>query len=141
MEEQKRVALVISLVLLARGFLGFVFNPAPLFGLFSTTLNHDFLHLLGGTAYLWVAVYVPRERTTCGWNKFLGWLYLFIGVLGVMDIGVVADKQFYGHNSFADNVFNFAIAFTSITCGYHFRKIRRVGVSFLKALNFPFGKT
>jgi len=141
MKEQNTVAGVIGSVLLFRGFLGFVSSPVLLFGVFSTTMNHNFLHILVGCAYVWVAVWAPSEKTACGWNKFLGWLYAIIAILGIMNVNWMSSNTFYGVNTLADNIFNIVIALGSLSCGYHFHKVKRAGTNFMKALNYPFGKT
>ncbi|MDD9954429.1 MAG: hypothetical protein OXR66_08925 [Candidatus Woesearchaeota archaeon] len=115
---QRTFALVVSLVLIAKGLLGFLLRGG-MFGLFSTTMNHNFFYTIAGAFYLWVGVW-GKEHVATGWNRFLGWTFLIIGGLGVLDVSWL--NSWLGVNTPGDDLFNIVIALVSLGVAYIYGK-------------------
>ena len=86
MGAQKTFALILGVVLLLVGVLGFINNPlVGDDGLFGTNMYQDVLHLIAGA----FGVYVGTKGMGPGFNMTLGWSGIALGVLGF--IGPIAD--------------------------------------------------
>lgn len=84
----KTAALIIGIVFLAVGLLGFV--PNPLFGisegvLFHADTVHSIVHIVSGLLFILVATSFPDA--TRAFMMIFGVVYFLIGVLGLMNIG------------------------------------------------------
>ena len=76
---QRTFALVLGIVLLLVGILGFIRNP--LVGedsFFGTNAVQDVLHLIAG----FVGIYAGTKGTGKGYNLTIGWIGLALGILG-----------------------------------------------------------
>ena len=79
MSIQKTFALVLGLVLLLVGVLGFINNSlVGNEGYFGTNVYQDVLHLIAGA----FGVYVGTKGEGRGYNLSLGWIGILLGVLG-----------------------------------------------------------
>ena len=88
MGAQKTFALILGVVLLLVGILGFISNPLvgdPATSFFGTNNYQNILHLLAGV----IGIYVGTKGKGPGYNMSIGWIGLVLGVLGF--IGPVAD--------------------------------------------------
>jgi len=86
MGAQKTFALILGIVLLLVGIMGFFSNPlVGDSGLFGTNTVQDILHLIAGA----FGVYVGTKGAGPGYNMTLGWIGIVLGVLGF--IGPIAD--------------------------------------------------
>ncbi len=86
MGAQKTFALILGVVLLLVGVLGFIDNPlVGDSGLFGTNTMQDVLHLIAGA----FGVYVGTKGMGPGFNMTIGWIGIVLGVLGF--IGPIAD--------------------------------------------------
>ena len=86
MGAQKTFALILGLVLLLVGILGFFDNSlVGDDGLFGTNTFQDVLHLIAGA----FGVYVGTKGIGPGFNMTIGWIGIILGVLGF--IGPIAD--------------------------------------------------
>lgn len=86
MGAQKTFALILGVVLLLVGILGFINNPlVGDSGLFGTNTMQDILHLIAGA----FGVYVGTKGMGPGFNMTIGWIGIVLGVLGF--IGPIAD--------------------------------------------------
>ena len=74
-DVQKTYAMVIGVVLVLLGLVGFV--QAPVLGLFGVNTAQDLLHLVGGALILWLA-YKGAAKAT---NMWVGIIALVVGVL------------------------------------------------------------
>lgn len=77
-EVQKTYAMVLGVVLVLLGLVGFVNNPV--LGLFGVNLYQNLLHLVGGAVVLWFG-YKGAGKAT---NMWLGVVALVVGVLGLV---------------------------------------------------------
>ncbi len=79
MGAQKTFALILGVVLLLVGVLGFFENPlVGDSGLFGTNTYQDVLHLIAGA----FGVYVGTKGMGPGFNMTIGWAGIVLGVLG-----------------------------------------------------------
>jgi hypothetical protein len=79
----KTLAIVLGIVLVLLGILGWVPNPLVGMGaLFDTNHLHDAVHLLSGVILLVVAFMSPMASSL--WLKILGVVYLLLTVLGFL---------------------------------------------------------
>lgn len=86
MNTQKTFALVLGVVLVLVGILGFVNNPlVGDEGFFGTNTFQDILHIVAGLIGVWVGT----KGMGPGYNMSLGWIGVVLGVLGF--IPVVSD--------------------------------------------------
>ncbi len=86
MGAQKTFALILGVVLLLVGILGFIDNPlVGDSGLFGTNTWQDVLHLIAGA----FGIYVGTKGNGPGFNMTIGWIGIVLGVLGF--IGPIAD--------------------------------------------------
>ena len=86
MGAQKTFALILGVVLLLVGVLGFIDNPlVGDDGLFGTNPMQNVLHLIAGA----FGVYVGTKGMGPGFNMTIGWIGIVLGVLGF--IGPIAD--------------------------------------------------
>ncbi|MEK6800876.1 MAG: DUF4383 domain-containing protein [Nanoarchaeota archaeon] len=76
---QKTFALILGIVLLLVGILGFIDNPlVGEAGFFGTNTIQDVLHLIGGA----FGIYAGTKGQGKGYNMILGWIGLVLGILG-----------------------------------------------------------
>ncbi len=113
--EHNNYAVALGLVLMARGILGFM-SQGKLFGVLSNSLDHDFIHLFAGMCFFWVGVWA-RDPCARAWEKFLGWTYLVVGIVGVINVAFFARNL--NVNTPLDNLFNIGVALVSLAAGYH----------------------
>ena len=77
-DVQKTYAMVLGVVLVLLGLVGFV--QAPVLGLFGVNTAQNLLHLVGGAVVLWFG-YKGAGKAT---NMWLGIVALVVGVLGLI---------------------------------------------------------
>ena len=75
---QKTYAMVIGVVLVLLGLVGFV--QAPVLGIFGVNLYQNLLHLVGGALILWFSFKGASKST----NMVLGVVALVVGFLGLV---------------------------------------------------------
>jgi hypothetical protein len=79
----KKLALLLGIVLLLVGLLGFVTNPlVGASGLFETNTLHNIVHLVIGIILLVVAFTAPAKSAL--WLKIFGVVFLLLVVLGFL---------------------------------------------------------
>ena len=79
MSAQKTFALVMGIVLVIIGLLGFFNNPiVGEDGFFGSNTYQNILHLIAGA----IGVYVGTKGQGHGYNMILGWIGVALGVLG-----------------------------------------------------------
>ena len=112
----KTFAMVLGVVMLLVGVLGYMLNPTGglLLGIFAVNGAHNAIHLATGIAGL-AAAFMGWARMFC---QVFGAIYLLVGVLGFvatdssgMLLGVV-------HNNMADNVLHLAIGGAAAFVGF-----------------------
>jgi hypothetical protein len=102
----KTITIVIGLVFLAVGLLGFV--PNPVIGdsenaIFHADTLHSWVHIVSGILFLLFAFARPRKVSI--FLKVFGAIYFLLGVLGLIDIGTSGFGRILGflHVNGADN--------------------------------------
>ena len=80
MRTQKTFALILGIVLLLVGVLGFVGDGFGIVrnGIFGTNALQDGLHIIAGLIGIWIGL----KGEGPGYNMVLGWIALVLGVLG-----------------------------------------------------------
>jgi hypothetical protein len=112
----KTFAMVLGVVLLLVGILGYVLNPTGghLLGIFAVDGVHNAIHLVSGIAGIAAA--------TMGWARLycqaFGVIYLLVGILGF--VATDANGILLGilHNNMADNFLHLAIGGASAFVGF-----------------------
>ena len=93
-DVQKTYALVLGVVLVLLGLVGFVNNPV--LGLFGVNPLQNVVHLLGGAAVIWFGYKAGAAKSTNMWlgiaGLVLGVLWFIPGVSGLL-------TQFFGINA------------------------------------------
>lgn len=79
----KTVSLVLGIVFVLVGILGWIPNPivGPS-GLFETNLVHDLVHIISGLLFLYVAFMAPDKAGLA--FKIFGVVYLLVAILGLL---------------------------------------------------------
>jgi hypothetical protein len=112
----KTFALVLGVVTLLVGILGFVMNPTGglLLGIFAVNQPHNLIHLVTGLAGI-AAAFLGFARVFC---QMFGVVYLLVGVLGL--VATVIQGMLLGliHNNMADNVLHLAIGASAAYVGF-----------------------
>jgi hypothetical protein len=112
----KTFAMVLGVVLLLVGILGYVLNPTAglLLGIFAVNGAHNAIHLVTGIAGL-AAAFMGWARLFC---QLFGVVYLLVAFLGFvatdgsgMLLGIV-------HNNMADNLLHLAIGGAAAYVGF-----------------------
>src|SRR5688572_1071108 len=84
----KTAAMLIGIVFIAVGLLGFIENP--IIGesdtaIFHADTTHNAVHIVSGVLFLLIGFAAPGSAAT--FLKIFGIVYFFLGVLGLMNIG------------------------------------------------------
>ena len=112
----KTFALVLGVVLLLVGILGYVLNPTGghLLGIFAVNGLHNAIHVISGIAGIAAAM--------MGWSRLycqaFGVIYLLVGILGF--VATDSNGMLLGliHNNMADNILHLAIGGASAFVGF-----------------------
>ena len=109
--ETKTASLIIGVIFLLVGLLGFI--PNPLFGehdaLFHTDTVHNMVHIVSGVLFLVFALFVPQSASL--FMKIFGVIYFLLGVMGLLNIGSEGTTTLLGflHVNGADNYLHIAL--------------------------------
>ena len=112
----KTFAMVLGVVLLLIGILGYVLNPTGghLLGIFAVDGIHNAIHLVSGVAGIAAA--------TMGWARLycqaFGVIYLLVGILGFVATDSNAMLLGFMHNNMANNFLHLAIGGASAFAGF-----------------------
>jgi hypothetical protein len=110
-------ALVIGIVFLLVGILGFILNPTEgsLLGIFAVNIEHNLIHVLVGVLGIAAAL--------TGWPRLyaqaLGVVYLLVGILGFVP-GLAPDGMLLGlvHINLADNLLHLVVGAAAAIVGF-----------------------
>lgn len=112
----KTFAMVLGVVLLLIGILGYVLNPAGghLLGIFAVNGAHNAIHLVSGVAGI-AAALMGWSRVYC---QVFGVIYLLVAVLGL--VATDSSGMLLGliHNNMADNILHLAIGGSAAYVGF-----------------------
>ncbi|GER82062.1 MAG: DUF4383 domain-containing protein [Thermogemmatispora sp.] len=110
-------ALVIGIVFLLVGILGFILNPTEgaLLGIFAVNIEHNLIHLLVGILGI-AAAFTGWPRL---YAQILGIVYLLVGILGFIP-GLAPDGMLLGlvHINLADNLLHLIVGAAAAIVGF-----------------------
>ena len=122
----KAAALLIGVVFIAVGLLGFIDNP--IIGtstnvIFHADATHNYVHIGSGLLFVLVALMAPRSAA--GFMKLFGIVYLLIGVLGFINIGSEGMGKVLGilHVNGADNFLHIGLGLIIFIAGTATRRV------------------
>ena len=106
------VSIVIGVLFLAIGLLGFISNP--IVGdsenvIFHADTTHNIVHIASGALFILFGVAFPASAG--GFMMFFGIVYLALGVLGLITVGTAGTGKLLGflHVNGADNILHIAL--------------------------------
>ena len=112
----KTFALVVGVVMLLVGIMGFVMNPTGglLLGIFAVNQPHNLIHVVTGLAGI-AASFQGFARLFC---QIFGVVYLLVAVLGL--VATDSQRMVLGliHNNMADNILHLAIGASAAYVGF-----------------------
>ena len=112
MGTQKMWAMIIGIVLLLVGILGFVMD-SPLLGFFGVNLAHNLVHIVTGGLFLWAGL--AKSDMAMPANKWLGVVYIVVAILGFF--GLLTFLMVNGGNDL-DNYLHLVIGVVSALIGW-----------------------
>ena len=121
----KTAALVIGLVFIAVGLLGYVDNPIigeSETAIFHADSVHNIVHIVSGVLFVLVAMASPANAGM--FCKVFGTVYLLLGVLGLFRIGSDGMTTLLGflHVNGADNYLHIALGIAILLAGFAVRR-------------------
>ena len=116
----KTAAIVIGLVFLAVGLLGFVSNPivgASHDAIFHTDKVHNIVHIVSGALFILIALAAPGSAST--FLKVFGIVYLGLGIYGIATMGSAETQKLLGflHVNKADNYLHIGLGIIIFLAG------------------------
>ena len=123
--SSKTAALLIGVVFIAVGLLGFIDNPiigTQEGAIFHADTTHNYVHIISGALFVLVGLMSPRSAP--GFMMFFGIVYLLIGILGLVAIGTSGMGQVLGflHVNGADNFLHIGLGLVIFLAGAATRK-------------------
>lgn len=119
--KTKTASLILGIVFLAVGLLGFV--PNPIIGMadgaiFHADTVHSIVHIVSGLLFVFVAVVAPSSAPLV--LKIFGAVYFLLGVLGMINIGPEGTTTLLGflHVNEADNYFHLVMGLIVFLAGF-----------------------
>jgi len=118
--KTKTASLLLGIIFLAAGLLGFV--PNPIIGMhdaiFHADTVHSIVHIVSGLFFLFFALAMPEKAHV--FMMAFGAIYFLIGVLGMINIGSEGTTQLLGflHVNGADNYFHMGMGAISFLAGF-----------------------
>lgn len=128
--SSKTAALLIGVVFIAVGLLGFIDNPivgTKEGAIFHADTTHNYVHIISGALFVLIALMAPRSAA--GFMILFGIVYLLIGILGFVQVGSEGFGQVLGflHVNGADNFLHIGLGILILLAGAATR--RRVAVA------------
>src|SRR5207247_2263985 len=93
----KTAAILLGLIFIAVGLLGYVDNPvigSTGKAMFHTDSTHNIVHIVSGALFLLIALAAPGSAG--GFLKIFGLIYLAIGIVGMIQIGSQDMMKLFG---------------------------------------------
>jgi len=117
----KTAAIIIGLLFVAVGLLGYVDNPivgSSEGAIFHTDNIHNIVHIASGALFLLVAFVAPGSAS--GFLKLFGIVYLIIGVIGFVQYGTDGMGKVLGflHVNGADNFLHVGLGIVIFLAGF-----------------------
>jgi len=116
----KTAAIIIGLIFVAVGLLGFVSNPIigdSANAIFHTDKVHNIVHIVSGALFLLVALTAPSSAGF--YLKIFGIVYLGLGLYGLFTMGMDESKELLGflHVNKADNYLHIGLGIVIFLAG------------------------
>ena len=116
----KTASLIIGLAFLAIGCLGFIANPIvgeSHDAIFHADKVHNIVHIVSGVLFLLIALAMPANAGI--FCKIFGFVYLFLGVLGLIQFGTDGMGKLLGflHVNGADNFLHIGLGIVIFLAG------------------------
>lgn len=117
----KTAAAIIGAIFIAVGILGFIDNPIIYdseTAVFHADTLHNSIHIVSGVLCLIFALAAPSSAG--GFLKFFGFVYLFLGILGLINIGTSGMGKLLGflHVNGADNLLHVGLGIVILLAGF-----------------------
>jgi len=121
----KTAALIIGVIFIAVGLLGFIDNPIIANSdqaIFHADRTHSLVHIVSGVLFVLIAMAAPASAGT--FLVLFGIVYLVIGILGVTSIGDAGMTKVLGflHVNAADNYLHIALGIVIAVAGLATRR-------------------
>ena len=121
----KTAALIIGVIFIAVGLLGFIDNPIIANSdqaIFHADTTHSIVHIVSGVLFVLIAMAAPASAGT--FLVIFGIVYLVIGILGVTSIGDAGMTKVLGflHVNAADNYLHIALGIVIALAGIATRR-------------------
>jgi hypothetical protein len=125
----KTAALVIGLIFIAVGLLGFVDNPIvgeSENAIFHADRTHNLVHIISGVLFVLIALAAPGFAST--FLILFGLVYLALGIIGMVTIGSEGLTKLLGflHVNGADNYLHIALGVVILIAGFASRRVHAV---------------
>ncbi len=116
----KTAALLIGIIFIATGLLGFIENPivgASENAIFHADTVHNMVHIISGVLFVLVAMAAPGSAA--GFMVLFGIVYLAIGIIGFVSFGGEGMGKVFGflHVNGADNYLHIALGVVILLAG------------------------
>ena len=116
----KTASLIIGIIFLVVGILGFFPNPVvgdPERAIFHTDTLHNMVHIISGALFVGIALAAPATAATV--LKVFGIVYFLLGVLGLIIFGSDGMGRLLGflHVNGADNFLHIALGIVIFLAG------------------------
>ena len=116
----KTASLIIGVIFIAVGLLGFVDNPIigeSTDAIFHADTTHNIVHIVSGVLFVLIALAAPGSAAT--FLKVFGAVYLLLGILGLISIGTQGMGKLLGflHVNGADNFLHIALGLVIFLAG------------------------
>src|SRR5215204_671948 len=123
----KTAAIVLGIVFIAVGLLGFISNPIigdSETAIFHADTVHSMVHIISGALFLIVALFAPASTSIV--LKVFGVVYFLLGVLGLINIGTEGMGTLLGflHVNGADNFLHIALGVVIFLAGFAGRRTK-----------------
>ena len=117
----KTAALVIGVIFIAVGLLGFIDNPIIANSdqaIFHADTTHSMVHIVSGVLFVLIAMAAPGSAST--FLVIFGIVYLAIGILGITSVGEDGMAKVLGflHVNAADNYLAYCTRYCYRPCRY-----------------------
>lgn len=117
----KTAALLIGLVFVAVGLLGFIDNPIvgdSMDVIFHADTTHNLVHIVSGVLFILVALAAPASAA--GFLQLFGVVYLAIGVVGLIKYGTDGMGKVLGflHVNGNDNLLHIGLGVVILLAGF-----------------------
>ena len=122
----KTAALVIGLIFIAVGLLGFVDNPIvgeSENAIFHADRTHNLVHIISGVLFVLIALAAPGFAST--FLILFGLVYLALGIIGMVTIGSEGLTKLLGflHVNGAENYLHIALGVVILIAGFASRRV------------------